>query len=169
MLTKVPLNEVNVRPSVTPAYPPSISAHVESHPGSSGEIIVDVCRYGLCIHVITGHKNDLTRKSVCVCTSTTVRRAGIGRRGKYSKQNATVWLLDFTEVFIFTLHSGAITLDSQNSLPPSLSLSHTYKLKKKTTKSALILRIDQGRRSFMKLRTQIVCTFRRNPLTCPWA
>jgi len=90
MLTKVPLNEVNVRPSVTPAYPPSISAHVESHPGSSGEIIVDVCRYGLCIHVITGHKNDLTRKSVCVCTSTTVRRAGIGRRGKYSKQNATV-------------------------------------------------------------------------------
>ena len=92
MLTKVPLNEVNVRPSITPAYapPPSTSAHVESHPGSSGKIIVDVCRYGLCIHVITGHKNDLTRKSVCVCTGTTVKRAGIDRRGKYSKQNATV-------------------------------------------------------------------------------
>jgi len=86
MLKKVPLNEVNVRPSVTPAYAPSISVHVESHPGSSGGIIVDVCGHGLCIHVITGHKNDLTRKSICVC-------AGIGRRGKYSKQNATVWLL----------------------------------------------------------------------------
>ena len=92
MLTKVPLNEVNVRPSVTPACAPSISAQVESHPGSSEEIIVNVCRYGLCILVITGHKNDLTRKSVCVCVcaGTTVTRAGNGRRGKYSTQNATV-------------------------------------------------------------------------------
>ena len=77
MLTKVPLNEVNVRPSVTPAYAPSISVHVESHPGSSGEIIVDLCRYGVCIHVITGHRNDLTWKSVCVCAGTTVQERAL--------------------------------------------------------------------------------------------
>jgi hypothetical protein len=86
MLTKVPLNEVNGRPTVTPACAPSTSAHVENHLGSSGEIIVDVCRYGLCIHVITGHKNDLTRKSVYVCAGTSVTRTGKGISGKDSKQ-----------------------------------------------------------------------------------
>ena len=41
MLTKVPLNEVNARLFVTPAYapspPPAITARVESHPGGPQE------------------------------------------------------------------------------------------------------------------------------------